>query len=190
MVARIYGAAMLSLARQRGEARQLDGELVEIVQYLRRDDDFARFLSSPMVDTQARKKSLETLLRGRGSDLLVDTLQVLNAKGRLELLPAIAETYHQALQEEEGILAVRVRSAVPLDDAQRRSVRAAAASYSGKEVELEEEVDAALIGGLVLEIGDQKIDGSVRGSLARLRDRFTERAAQEILSGSTTYFAP
>ena len=91
-VARVYSGAMLRLAEAKGEADSLLGELDELV----------GFLSSPMIDPDLRKGSLEKLFRGKVSDLLVDSLQILNEKVRLDLIRAVAQTYRADHAELRG----------------------------------------------------------------------------------------
>src|SRR5436305_443733 len=90
---------------------------------------------------------------GQASDLLLDSLQVINRKGRLGQLRAIAESYRAALRDLRGWVDVRVRTAVPLDDAQRTRLQEVMAASTGKKPTLIERVDPSLIGGLVVDVG-------------------------------------
>jgi F-type H+-transporting ATPase subunit delta len=182
-LARVYAEALLDVADERGAAEEVAAELEELRRYAAVHPDFAAFLSSPAVDDEARRDVCERLLRGRVSDLAVDALQVVNRKGRLGLLPTIAEAYSQALDERRGRIAVGVESARPLDDDQRRRLVQAVARHTGKQARLREAVRPELIGGLVLRIGDRKIDNSVASRLAALAEALRARASAEIWSG-------
>ena len=179
-VAQVYSRAMHDLAQSRNEAGQLDQELQEVAVVVERYADFAAFASSPLVDGADRAKTLEKLFRGRASDLLVDSLQVINRKGRLGLLPAIAEAYHLGHQQHLGKVDVRVSTAVALGDGLRRKLMAALETHSARQPHLIEEVDESLIGGIVLRIEDEKIDASVIHQIDRLRRRLRERSEHEI----------
>lgn len=87
---------------------------------------------------------------------------------RLALLPEIASGYAVLKREAEGVLKVRVRTAVPVDGAQAEALSAALQRRFGRHVELESIVDESVIGGAVIDTGDIVIDGSVRGQLERL----------------------
>jgi F-type H+-transporting ATPase subunit delta len=180
-LARVYSKSMLALAEERGEADALLEELQELVSSLDRNPELERFLGSPLVENEDRADVLERLFRGRASDLLVDALQVVNRKGRLGLLRAIAEGYrieHRALR---GIADARVRTAVPLSEALRARVREAVARFTGKQAYLIEKVDPALLGGIVIEVEGKKIDGSVASRLRELGHTLEQRASQEIV---------
>ena len=186
-VARVYADALLGLAERRGEADELRDELAAVAAEVERDDALRAFLVTPLVDAEARAASLERIFRGRASDLLVDGLQVLNRKGRIGLLPAIAAVYARAHNTLRGRIEVAVTSAVPLDDEQRAAVAAAVARRSGRTALLRETVDAALVGGMVIQIGDQKADASVASRLHALSDALLDRASREIQAGGQIY---
>ncbi len=180
-IARIYSKAMIDLAEERGEADALLEELQEMVKVLDRNPELEQFLASPLVDDKDRGKVLNRALSGRASDLLLDSLQVVNNKGRLGLLRSIVEGYAAEHRELRGMVEARVRTAVPLSDALRTRVRETVARHTGKTPVLFEKVDPALIGGIVIEVGGKKIDGSVAHKLSELGKALELRASQEIL---------
>ncbi|MGD2108332.1 MAG: ATP synthase F1 subunit delta [Phycisphaerae bacterium] len=182
-VARVYAGAMLELAEARNETAQLQTELLELAERVDTNPDFARFLSSPLVDAKARRAALEKLFRGRYSDLLVDSLQVLNRKDRLGLIRAVAEAFRLDYEDARGRLEVHVRTAVPLPDELRGRIKTVAKEKTGKDVDLVETVDDSLIGGLVMRIGDEKFDASVATRLKTIGAALLERASHEIHGG-------
>ncbi|MEM6794238.1 MAG: ATP synthase F1 subunit delta [Acidobacteriota bacterium] len=180
-VARVYSRALLALAEEGGKAEEALEELAWLAEYASSDESFRHFVSSPMVDEEARASSIEKMFRGRLSDLLVDTLQVVNAKGRLSLLPAIAETYRQDHQDLRGHVDVQVATAVPLTDEIRARVVETVERFSGRQPALQEVVDPSLIGGIVLRVGDKKIDASVKNEVNKYRKLLLDLADREIL---------
>ena len=188
-VARVYSGAMLQLAESKGEADNLLAELLELVRYLDGDSAFEDFLSSPRIDVQAREKTIEKVFRGRVSDLLVDSLQVLNRKERLALLRAIVETYRLSHEELRGRIDVHVTTAIPLSKKMRQKLAEVASRHAGRQAELVETVNEAILGGMVVRIGDEKFDSSVATRLRTLGDALAERASQEIHSGKSYIMA-
>ena len=180
-LARVYSRSILELAEQQGQAEAVLDELQELVKYLDRNPEFEQFLGSPLVEAEDRGRTLEKALRGKASDLLVDSLQVVNRKGRLGLLRAIAEGYRIEFRDLRGIADAVVRTAVPLSEPMRIRVRESVARFTGKQPFLIEKVDPSLIGGIVIEVGGQKIDGSVSSRLRELGQNLERRASQEIV---------
>ncbi len=179
-VAQVYSRAMHDLAESKGEAAGLLDELRELVGYIEQNPKFAAFVNSPMIDAEDRAQALERVFRGKASDLLVDSLQIINRKGRLTLLPAITEAYHLRHQEHLGRVDVRVTTAVPLGESLRGRLVSALSGHSGKQPVLIEEVDESLIGGIVLRVDDEKIDASVVHEIDRLHRALRDRAVHEI----------
>ena len=179
-LAKVYSQAIYDLAKSRGEVETLLEELQEVVGAVERDEAFATFVSSPLVDADERAQAIERIFRGRASDLLVDALQVIHRKGRLALLPTIAQACRREHQEQSGQIDVHVRTAVALSDGLREDLRRAIRERYGKQPDLREQVDPSLIAGMVLQVDDEKVDSSVVRQIAKLRNTLHERAAKEI----------
>ncbi|MEM7050942.1 MAG: ATP synthase F1 subunit delta [Acidobacteriota bacterium] len=183
-IARVYSSAMLDLAQQKGEADSLLQELQSLAALVETDDAFRDFLSSPLVDADKRRDSLDKMFRGRASDLLVDALQVLNRKGRIGLLPAVAATFQEEHLRQANRVEARVTSAIPLNDDQRQRLVSSIEAKTGRQATLIEAVDADLLGGMIVQIGDQKSDSSVATQLANLSEKLLTRASRQIQSGA------
>ena len=182
-LARVYAKAMIELAKAQDATDDLLDELREFGAFLDANADFDAFLASPTVDAEARRAAIEKLFRGRASELFVDSLQVLNQKGRLAIARSVFEAYRLEHEELYGRIDVYVRTATPLTDELRARLQASATRFAGKEADLIESVDESLIGGMIVQVGDRKIDKSVAIALRRLRDVLFARASAEIHSG-------
>ena len=180
-VARVYSRAILDLAEEQGIADQVGDDLAELSRYVSENEEFASFLGSPLIDAGERQVAIEKILRGRVSDLLVNALQVVNRKERMLLVPAIAETYRQELRDLRGRVDVQVKTPVALPEALREKLRTAVTHFTGRQPDLIEKVDPALLGGMVVQIGDDKIDASVASKLKALSEALLKRASQEIV---------
>lgn len=183
-VARVYADALLELAEPEGQADEVRDELESLAALYDSDATFREFLTNPAIDEDERREGQETLFRGRLLDVTVDTLQVLNAKGRSTLLPAVAVAYRGAHDHLRRRVQVSVTSARPLTDGQRGRLAEAVKTRTGRDPSFEERVDPSLIGGLVVRIGDEKTDGSVVTRLNNLSEALLARASREIHSGT------
>lgn len=182
-IAGVYSRALLSLAQSQGRAETVMEELDSLLVELEKSPAFEDFLTSPLVETTERGRMLDELFRGRLIDVLLDTLQVMNKKGRAGLLRALADSYRQELEELRGQIRVKVKTAVPLSDSLRQQVQEAVSGFTGKQALLEESVDEALIGGVLLNVADRRIDSSLAKELDKLGQRLLDRATEEIHSG-------
>ena len=108
------------------------------------------------------------------SESELNLFRLLRRKSRLELGPSIASYYGELWDEERGVARAVARTAVELDAERRDALVQRLSEQTGKTIELEVEVDRALIGGAVIRIGDQLIDGSTRGRLRQLREQLMQ----------------
>jgi F-type H+-transporting ATPase subunit delta len=182
-IGRLYAEAILHVAEEKGQAEELLEELNGLVEYLDGNPDLERFLASPMIEAEPRAQVIEQAFRGRASDLLLDSLLVVNRKGRLSALRAIAVAYRAELRTLRGWVDIHVRTAVPLTDALRQRLERTLAAATGRKPTLIEKVDPSVIGGLVVEVEGRKIDASVASRLHDLSEALLARASREIHSG-------
>ncbi len=177
-VADVYAGALFELARQANRVDEIRAQLEELVGLQERDPALAAFLAARAVDEDARARSLDRILRGRIDDLLLNTLQVMNRHGRADSLPALLRTFILRIEDARGQIEIQATSAVELTPEQRTAVTVLAEELAGKKPLVEFRVDPDLIGGLVLQIGDQRLDNSVRWHLRTARRRLLERSAR------------
>jgi F-type H+-transporting ATPase subunit delta len=184
---RLYAKALLDLAEEQGSAGELLNELTDLAHYLEGHPELVNHFGSPLVEGTDRAQTLEKVFRGRASDLLVDALQVINRKGRLGSLRAIAEAYRQELRDRRGQVDVFVRTAVPLSEGLRARLSESLAQFTGRQPALIEKVDPSVIGGLIVEVAGTKIDTSVASRLRDLGAALERRASEEIHRGASAY---
>jgi F-type H+-transporting ATPase subunit delta len=184
-IAGVYAQALLKLAEAQGQADAVLENLEDLGILMDRDPAFASFLRSPLVGAEDRRQSLDRMFEGEMNEILLDTLHVMNSKGRSGLVRALVEAYSQEYEELRGQVRVAVQSAVPLTDGLRRQLRDVVSGFTGKVPKLEESVDPDLIGGLVLQVADRRIDTSVFKEIKGLRQQLLDRASLEIHSGKT-----
>jgi F-type H+-transporting ATPase subunit delta len=119
-----------------------------------------------------RQQIVEDLLGGKASPTTVALVSMVVGTGRARELPAIIRQLVEMSAAEANREVAEVRSAVPLTDDQRERLAKALTSATGKQVEVKVVVDPSVMGGIVAQIGDTVIDGSVRSRLDRLRNAF------------------
>jgi F-type H+-transporting ATPase subunit delta len=103
-------------------------------------------------------------------ELELNLFRLLRRKNRLALGPSIASYFRELVDEERNVARATIRTAVPLDEQQRAAIQQRLSQQTGRSVELEAEVDPDILGGAVIRIGDELIDGSMRRRLQRLRE--------------------
>jgi F-type H+-transporting ATPase subunit delta len=179
--ARTYADALINAAGKDAEAAV--EELEEIVaDVIHGHPRFAEILGASGPAIPEKDRILVEVFEGRALPVVVNFLRVLNRHGRLELLEQVSHMAREAWDRKQGRRPVTVRSATPLDDAQKAALNARISALIGATPILKLEVDPSLIAGLVVQVGDDVYDASVRTRLKKLRDRLIERKSHEIQS--------
>ena len=177
-VAGVYAQALFELAVAAGAIDTYRSELEGLVEAERANPQFADFMSSVALSADKREAGLERMFRGRLSDDVLNTLLVMNRHGRIGLAAALLRTFIIAQERHGGQVEVTVTSAVELSADQRKAVEQTAADICGGRPLIEYEVEASLLGGLVMQIGDIRYDNSVRRHLLEAQRRLEARAAR------------
>ena len=169
-----YARALLQLGNERKQAEAIRTELNGLTEVFAANPSFAGMLADPAVSEASRASLLQRVFAGRLSPTTMNFLGVLNAKGRLGLLPEIIEAYGDLLEEQLGNVEVDVTVAQRLDAQQLEQVRRRVSEALGRNAVVYQYVDEAIIGGLVLRVQDKLIDASVRFQLESMRKRLLE----------------
>ena len=192
-IARVYAQSLFELAEAAGgdaKISETGDELQAVVGIVEGDPKISEFLRSPIVDRNRRGASLRTVFDGRVSDLLLRFLLVLNDKGRLGRVEDVAAAYEELLNARFGKVEVDVFTVEgSLDDAQLSLLADKVRARLGKEPVFHQYADPSLIGGLVLRVGDQLIDGSVRGRLRGLREAILDRGSSTVRANGDAFLS-
>jgi len=182
-LARTYATSLYELAEQGGGREKIESclsELEDILEIARENGAFAEFLSSRSIGASERSTSLEKIFKGRCSDLIVRFLLVLNKKGRLGALPAIAAAFDAMVQEKFGRVEVDVFTAEPATPDSLRDLKDRLARALGKDVVVHPYTERAMIGGVKLRLGDQLIDASLATRLRNMKDDLDKKGAANL----------
>jgi F-type H+-transporting ATPase subunit delta len=181
VVIRRYAEALVNAAADQAEAALGDLEALE-EEVLRPFPQLGLLLASSQVPVAEKERVIVQICEGRISDIVLRFLRVLVRRGRIDLLIPITREARRLWDRRHRRIPVQVRSAVALDDAQQQAVRDQVARMISATPILQIVVDPALIGGLVVQVGDQVYDASVRHRLEQLRQRLIEGKTYEIQS--------
>lgn len=168
-VAEPYAQALMAIAQQENLVDRFGQDVADLRELLKLSPDFGRALASPIV-TEAQKKNLLQALVGEQLHPTVATfLKLLVDRKRIAFLEAITEKFQALLRELTHTVLAEVTSTTELTEDQRAQVVEKVKQLTGAaNVELETSLDPDLIGGVVLKVGSQVIDSSLRGQLRRL----------------------
>ena len=185
IIARNYAETLLTLAERQGPGamEEFGRALDELAALLRTDPRARQFLDTPRVSPAQKKAALTQALSGRAPAMFVRFVMVLTDKRRQSLLPEIALAYRDLTDERMGRVRVAVTISHAPDEALQAEIGNALADRLGRTVIPTFTVDPELLGGMIVRVGDQILDGSLRTRAAHLRRRLL---ATELPPAATT----
>ena len=170
-IARNYAETLLVLATRAEDLRGWGKMLTDVASAVRENPALRLFLESPRVSATQKSAVLGKAFQDVMPRLMLRFFQTLVQHRRQMLIPEIAEEYLNLVDAAEGRIHARVTVARETDDAGRTAIAAQLSRVFGKEVVPHISVDPAIMGGVVVHVGDTVLDGSVRRRLASLRRR-------------------
>jgi F-type H+-transporting ATPase subunit delta len=169
-VAGRYATALFELAKEQEALEQVAVELTRFNEALDAFEDLTRLVKSPVFSAEEQGRALAAILEKLEIEGLTRNFLLLVAKNRrLFATPDMIRAFRAMLARERGETSASVTAAAKLTEAQIAALKQALKAALGKEVMLEERVDPALIGGLVVTVGSRMVDTSLRTKLNSLK---------------------
>jgi F-type H+-transporting ATPase subunit delta len=168
-----YAQALFEIAQAESKLDEVEDELFRFARVLEGSDELRERLTDPTIPAPRRQQIVEELLGGRASDTTTALISMVVGTGRAKDLPKIVGSLVEMSAAANRKAVAEVRSAVPLTEDQRMRLTTALNEATGKNLEVKVIVDPSVMGGLLTQIGDTVIDGTVRAKLAKLREILT-----------------
>ncbi len=178
-----YGDALFQLAVEQQQLLEIEGDVLYIQEVIKENPSFMDFLKSPLVSKDDKKKLLGALFAEGVQQIVRQFLYILVDHGREVVLEGALAQYVLSSREARGILEVKARVALPLKDETREALVKKLHDMTKREISLIEEIDTSLIGGMVLEIGDKRIDTSVARQLQELKKALLTTSHETLENG-------
>jgi F-type H+-transporting ATPase subunit delta len=160
------------VARSEGSLAAVEDELFRFARTLEGNDELRTTLTDAALPVSRRQQIVEDLLGGRANPITTSLLSMVVGTGRSRDLPAIVDELVRISAAEGDKEVAEVRSAVALTDDQKARLSQALGQATGKQVEVKVVIDPTVLGGLVAQVGDTVIDGSVKTRLQQLKTAF------------------
>ena len=171
-IARRYGSALADVVLKTGETDTVKNELSQWAAMIESNSALYDTMSNPSIQHGQKEKLLESLIeRTRPSRTTANFLRVMLRNGRLQEIVAVKDRFESELETRRGIVSAEITSARELGEADRSELQSRLEKLTGKTVNLNFNVDQAIIGGVVTRIGSTVYDGSVRTRLENLKEQ-------------------
>lgn len=169
LVSKTYGDALFEVAVEKGALDTMPEEVEAVLQVLKSNEGYIDLIAHPEIPVEEKVSMLEKAFKGRVSDEITGFLVTIAGKGRFTEIEDILNYFILRVWDEKKIGVACVTSAAALSDKQKKSVEAKlleTTSYTG--LRMDYRVNPALIGGMVIQIGDRVVDSSVKTKLENM----------------------
>jgi len=169
-----YARALFEMARAEGLTEPIQQGLFRFRDLLRREPALLEFLKDPNIQPEGKRKALLELLEGRLHPVLLNWLLTLSEQGRIGRFFPIVEEFDSVAAAARQKITGEITTAFPLDEATLSRLAVELNRLTGKTVQLFPKTDPAILGGAVIQIGDQIIDASLRRRLEQIQQRLAQ----------------
>ena len=170
-IGRIYAAALYDAAQRAGQTADVMADMESLGALLAAAPQLDRFLKAANVNTAEKLKLIEQAVAGSVNTLTLSVLQSMARRDRLDMLREFTIAFEEVQRDRNNRLSIEVVCAQPLAEDEKQRIAEAAGRSLGRQVDLTATVDASLLGGVQLKIGDMFIDGSVKRRLRAMKSQ-------------------
>lgn len=170
-----YAQALVALAETEGDPERVEDELFAFAKAVESNGQLREAMTDPGLPVDRKRATIDEILGDHASQATRSGLGLIVEQGRGRDLARIVERANELGAERRSHVVAEVRTAVPLDAARQQRLAEALGTSTGKQVELKNVVDPSVLGGAVVRIGDEVIDGTVRTRLADAKDALRSR---------------
>jgi F-type H+-transporting ATPase subunit delta len=174
-IAQVYSRALFEVAKDHDVLDRVREELGEFTDAVEENRELQLYFFSPYFSSDEKKEGVGKVLSD-ADERLVRFLEMLAERHRMPVLPRIRREFESLWAEEHELLPVSVTSAVELDEELVKGIGEQIEQQTGRRVELSSSVDADVLGGLVVRVGNMVLDATVRNRLEGLRKQLTRAA--------------
>jgi F-type H+-transporting ATPase subunit delta len=167
-----YAQALVQIAQGEGDLPRVQDELFVVADRIRSNDLLRDSLTDQRIPIELRQAIVEDLLGGKAGPTTTSLVSMIVGAGRARDLPAIIEKVVEKAAEAQGATVARVISAYPLDGERQQRLSEALARRFHHPVSVKVIIDPSIIGGVIVQVGDTVIDGSIRTRLDQLKSSF------------------
>ncbi|SDE27534.1 F-type H+-transporting ATPase subunit delta [Paracoccus isoporae] len=170
-----YAQALFDIVKESGGIDRLASQTDELGVAIDDSAELRDLISSPIYSRSQQGEGIAAIAAKMGLEApLANTLKLMAQNRRLFTLPQFVSRLKSLIANERGEVTADVVSAVALSDEQKKRLTDTLAEKSGKTVKLNARVDESLIGGMIVKLGSQMIDSSIRSKLASLQNVMKE----------------
>ncbi|MCC5909652.1 MAG: F0F1 ATP synthase subunit delta [Clostridiaceae bacterium] len=174
LVAKRYAGALFDVAMEENKLQPIKEEMEFIETCLKENQDFAKLLNTPLIGSNEKKGVIKNVFENQLSNEVLNFLHILVDKGRTPYMHEIIKEFKKIADASKNMVEAIAITAIPLEKETLLKLQVQLSMASGKNVQLKNEVDKTVIGGIFVQMGDKVIDGTLRNRLGHLKQQLSQ----------------
>lgn len=171
-IAKRYAKALFDFSQEVGKTKDIFNDMSLVYSIFSESKEFINFLRNPIVKGSKKMLVFREAFNGSVNDITLKYIEIITKGKRESLLPEISKQYISLFKESIGLKTATIKTAVALDEAERKSIIANLMKLTKKDIELLETIDSSLLGGFVLQIDGKQYDASFKSKINKLKKEF------------------
>ncbi|MGL5716566.1 MAG: F0F1 ATP synthase subunit delta [Paraclostridium sp.] len=174
IVASRYAEALFQVGEESNSTDKLYAELKAVVDIVKENKDFSNILKSPLISKEEKKTLITNVFGSKLNQNMINFLKILADKDRLALLANVEKDFKVLLNEKNNILEGVVITAVPMKEDEVKELQTNLSIKYNKTVVLENQIDESVLGGVLVRLGNEEIDGTVKTRLDKMKEQLSQ----------------
>lgn len=174
IIASRYAEALFQVGEESNSTEKLYNELKAVVDIINVNKEFSNILKSPIVSKEEKKTLITNIFGSTLDNEMLNFMKILADKDRLNLLANMEEAFKALLNDKNNILEGVAITAVPMNEGEVNELQAKLSVKYNKTVVLQNEVDKSILGGVLVRLGNEEIDGTVKNRLDKMKEQLSQ----------------
>lgn len=171
-IAKRYAKALFDFAKESSKTELINSDMTLMNAVFADSKEFTSFLRNPIVKGSKKMAVFAEAFKGKINDISLKYIEIITKGKRESLLPEISKQYIFLYKESIGLKTATIKTAISLDEVDRKAIIASLIKLTNKKIELNESIDPTLLGGFVLQIDGKQYDASFKSRINKLKKEF------------------
>ena len=174
IVANRYAEALFQIGEEENLTDMMYKELSDVVNLIKVNQDFFSVLKSPVISKKEKISLIDNIYENKININIKNFLKILIEQDRISFILDISDSYKELLNEKNNILEGFVISAIPMKKEEIKELEEKLSKKYNKNVTLENKVDKSILGGVLVRLGNEEIDGTVKTRLDKMKEQLSQ----------------
>lgn len=165
----VYGESLLNVVTRLGKRQECVKQARELISLIEKNPKLNVFLEVPNISSNEKKGLISNILKNKFDQVLINLIFILIDQNRATALKEVLEAFLELEEKDRGVYHAEIKTAIPLDEEQRRALKKALEEHTGLKFQISFKVDPRIIGGVFVRFEDTVIDGTLWGELMKMK---------------------